>query len=426
MPGGWLKWRRSPKSSPILAIHTRGPWSPRCLRSTNAARSPAFPVWHRCCVICRQAAPSTRAVSWPRTAARSRSRRCARSRERRWRAIWRDAVAPLIEAVDVSKRFSGGLRRESTLALAGLSLAIHAEKPSIIAVVGESGSGKTTLARLLLGLAEPSGGEIRYRGADLRRLDRDGRRAFRHDVQAVFQDPYGVYNPFYRVDHVLTTPLRRFRLAASRAQARRLISEALRAVGLQPEEILGRFPHQLSGGQRQRVMVARALLLRPKLIVADEPVSMVDASLRATILSSLRRLKDEHGISVLYITHDLATAYQVSDAILVLYRAYVVEAGAVEPIVTAPQHPYTRLLISSIPRAEVTRDWLTTDDTNPRVSNSAGVTGCCFADRCPEVEAACLASLPELRHTEARRAVACVQHRRHAVLPEGALDKVLL
>src|SRR5882762_3798358 len=261
-------------------------------------------------------------------------------------------MAPLIEAVDVSKRFAGGLGREGTLALAGLSLAIDAEEPSIIAVVGESGSGKTTLARLLLGLAEPTGGAIRYRGTDLTRLDRDGRRAFRHDVQAVFQDPYGVYNPFYRVDHVLSTPLRRFRLAASRAEARERIGEVLRAVGLQPEEILGRFPHQLSGGQRQRVMVARALLLKPKLIVADEPVSMVDASLRATILGSLRQLRDANGISILYITHDLATAYQVSDAILVMYRARVVEAGAIEPVVNAPQHPYTRLLISAIPRAE--------------------------------------------------------------------------
>jgi len=224
-------------------------------------------------------------------------------------------MVSLIEAVDVSKRFAGGFGRESTLALAGLSLAIHAEKPSIIAVVGESGSGKTTLARLLLGLTEPSGGSIRYRGRDLRKLTRSERLAFRRDVQAVFQDPYGVYNPFYRVDHVLTTPVRRFHLAASRAQARELIGETLRVVGLQPEEILGRFPHQLSGGQRQRVMVARALLLKPKVIVADEPVSMVDASLRATILGSLRKLTDERGISILYITHDLATAYQVSDTI---------------------------------------------------------------------------------------------------------------
>ena len=335
-------------------------------------------------------------------------------------------MPPLIEAVDASKRFAGRLGREGMLALAGLSLTIDVDTPRVIAVVGESGSGKTTLARLLLGLTEPSGGEVRYRGTDLRGLGGADRLQFRRDVQAVFQDPYGVYNPFYRVDHVLRTPIRRFRLARTKAAGRDLVDGALHAVGLRPEEILGRFPHQLSGGQRQRVMVARALLLRPKLIVADEPVSMVDASLRATILSSLRRLADEHGISVLYITHDLATAYQVSDAILVLYRAHVVEAGSVEPIVTAPQHPYTRLLISSIPRAEVTRDWLTTDDTNPRVSNAAGVIGCCFADRCPEVEAACLASLPELRHTEARRAVACVQHRRHAVLPKGALDKVLL
>ena len=335
-------------------------------------------------------------------------------------------MPPLIEAVDVSKRFAGRLGREGTLALAGLSLTIDVDAPRVIAVVGESGSGKTTLARLLLGLTEPSGGEVRYCGTDLQQLGGAERLQFRRDVQAVFQDPYGVYNPFYRVDHVLRTPIRRFRLARTKAAGRDLVDGALHAVGLRPEEILGRFPHQLSGGQRQRVMVARALLLRPKLIVADEPVSMVDASLRATILSYLRRLADEHGISVLYITHDLATAYQVSDAILVLYRAHVVEAGSVEPIVTAPQHPYTRLLISSIPRAEVTRDWLTTDDTNPRVSNAAGATGCCFADRCPEVEAACLASLPEFRLTEARRAVACVQHRRHAVLPEGALDKVLL
>ena len=161
-------------------------------------------------------------------------------------------LAPLIEAADVSKRFAGRLGCESTLALARLSLAIDAEKPSIIAVVGESGSGKTTLARLLLGLAEPSGGEVRYRGTDLRRLGHAERLAFRRDVQAIFQDPYGVYNPFYRVDHVLWTPVQRFRLAATRAAARELIGTTLHAVGLRPEEILGRFPHQLSGGQRQR------------------------------------------------------------------------------------------------------------------------------------------------------------------------------
>jgi oligopeptide/dipeptide ABC transporter ATP-binding protein len=335
-------------------------------------------------------------------------------------------MVPLIEAVDVSKRFAAGFGREGTLALAGLSLAIHAEKPSIIAVVGESGSGKTTLARLLLGLAEPSGGQVRYRGSDLRKLRRDERIAFRRDVQAVFQDPYGVYNPFYRVDHVLATPVRRFRLAASRAQAKELIGETLRAVGLRPEEILGRFPHQLSGGQRQRVMVARALLLKPKLIVADEPVSMVDASLRATILSSLRKLTDVHGISILYITHDLATAYQVSDSILVLYRAHIAEAGSVERVVRTPQHPYTQLLISAIPRAQMARDWLMQKDEATRAAPTVtAAEGCCFADRCPFAIPDCLDAPPALYRTEPRRAVACVQFRSCPALPAGALGEVL-
>jgi oligopeptide/dipeptide ABC transporter ATP-binding protein len=334
-------------------------------------------------------------------------------------------VVALIEAIDVSKRFAGGLGREGTLALAGLSLAIDPEKPSIIAVVGESGSGKTTLARLLLGLAEPSGGEIRYRGANLRALDRDGRRAFRHDVQAVFQDPYGVYNPFYRVDHVLATPLRHFRLAGSRAEAREVISGALRTVGLQPEEILGRFPHQLSGGQRQRVMVARALLLKPKLIVADEPVSMVDASLRATILGSLRKLTDEHGISILYITHDLATAYQISDSILVLYRAHLAEAGAMERVVADPQHPYTQLLVSAIPRAQAARDWLAQEEDAKGNGLALSAEGCRFAERCPVAMPACVAAPPGLYRTAPRRAVACLQYQDHPALPRGDPGEVL-
>ena len=331
----------------------------------------------------------------------------------------------LIEATNVSKRFAGGLGREGTLALASLSLGIAAERPSIIAVVGESGSGKTTLARLLLGLVEPTSGEVRYRGTDLRRLGRAARRAFRRDVQAVFQDPYGVYNPFYRVDHVLTTPVRRFGLASSRGEARDLIGEALRSVGLRPEEILGRYPHQLSGGQRQRVMVARALLPKPKLIVADEPVSMVDASLRATILGSLRKLTDEHGISILYITHDLATAYQVSDAILVLYRAHLVEAGAVERVVRKPQHPYTQLLVSAIPRAHAARDWLAQEKEAARNGFSHTAEGCAFADRCPQAVEACLVRAPPLYRTEPHRVVACVQYREHPALPADALDEVL-
>jgi ABC-type oligopeptide transport system ATPase subunit len=267
-------------------------------------------------------------------------------------------MTSLLELRDVSMVYGGGLfSRRQVTALAGFSLAIEEQQPAIIAVVGASGSGKTTMARLLLGLESPTSGEMLYRGKDLRRCSHQERRAFRREVQAIFQDPFGVYNPFYKVDHVLTTPVAKFKLATSRLEGRRLIEQALRAVGLRPEDTLGRYPHQLSGGQRQRTMVARTLLLRPKVIIADEPVSMVDASLRVTVLGNLLQLKQDFGISLIYITHDLATAYQISDRIIVLHQGRVVEAGDPEQVVKHPQHPYTRLLIGSIPLPDPNHPW---------------------------------------------------------------------
>jgi peptide/nickel transport system ATP-binding protein len=187
-------------------------------------------------------------------------------------------MTTLLEARHVTKLFGSGiLDRHSTVALEDFSLAIDGAQPSITAVVGESGSGKTTLARLLLGVVTPTHGQVCYQGQNLQHMSHAEWRIFRRDVQMIFQDPYEVYNPFYRVDHVLTTPVAKFKLASSKAAARALIADALQAVGLRPEEALGRFPHQWSGGQRQRVMVARALLLSPRLIVAAEPASMVDA-----------------------------------------------------------------------------------------------------------------------------------------------------
>ena len=314
----------------------------------------------------------------------------------------------LLEARNVTRSFGGGmLDRGAIVALEAFSFAIDAARPSITAIVGESGSGKTTLARLLLGLVPPTSGQVLYQGRDLHALSGAERRGFRRDVQAIFQDPYGVYNPFYRVDHVLTTPVAKFRLAKSRAEARGLIEDALRAVGLRPEEILGRFPHQLSGGQRQRVMVARALLLRPHLIVADEPVSMVDASLRATILGSLRALNQERGISIIYITHDLATAYQVADNIIVLYRASVAEAGDVEHVVKAPLHPYTQLLVASIPQVSTERSWLD-EPAVPHRDPAPG--GCKFTARCPAAMTVCRETVPPQFRTDPRRVVACHQY----------------
>jgi oligopeptide/dipeptide ABC transporter ATP-binding protein len=333
-------------------------------------------------------------------------------------------MTALLEARRISKTFGGGLfDRTSTRALDDFSLAFDADRPSITAVVGESGSGKTTLARVLLGLTAPTRGQVLYRGQDLRTISRTGWRAFRRDVQVIFQDPYEVYNPFYRVDHVLTTPVSKLALAASRARARTLIEDALRAVGLRPEETLGRFPHQLSGGQRQRVMVARALLMKPRLIVADEPVSMVDASLRATILASLSRMNAELGISIVYITHDLTTAYQISDNILVLYRGAVAEAGEVELVVKQPRHPYTQLLLSSIPLARAERTWMGTGPA-PAASPDGDGEGCTFAARCPSVVARCREAPPPLFRTERHRAVSCYLHRDAPSLPSEAMGSV--
>ena len=315
-------------------------------------------------------------------------------------------MTALLEARNVTKAYGAGLvSHDGIVALQDFSLTLEVERPRIIAIVGESGSGKTTLARLLLGLVAPSAGQVMYHGQDLHRLTAEQRRDFRRDIQAIFQDPYGVYNPFYRVDHVLTTPVRKFRLAKTRGEARGLIDDALRAVGLRPEEILGRYPHQLSGGQRQRVMVARALLLRPHLIVADEPVSMVDASLRATILGSLRQLNQERGISIIYITHDLATAYQIADSIIVLYRSVLVEAGDVELVVKAPRHPYTQQLIASVPQVSTQRTWLDEHPVDQRAV--ATHTGCKFVSRCPIALPKCSEVAPQPRQTELGREVAC-------------------
>ena len=264
----------------------------------------------------------------------------------------------LLEFDNVTMAFGGNKRNPAgVVALEELDLHIRADEPKIIAIAGESGSGKTTLARLGLAMLKPTGGRVVYKGRDLWAMAKQERRDYRREVQAIFQDPFAVYNPFYTIDRLLMTPIRTFKLATDRAQARTMMEEALDKVGLRAGEVLGRYPHQLSGGQRQRIVVARSLLLQPKIIVADEPVSMIDASLRANILTKLKELRDDFGISLLYITHDLATAHQISDQIFILYRGRVVEVGDASTVIQNPQHPYTQLLVSSIPRPDPERRW---------------------------------------------------------------------
>jgi peptide/nickel transport system ATP-binding protein len=367
-------------------------------------------------------------------------------------------MSALLEASQVSKVFGGGIFDKRVLvALDSFSFTIENSPPRVTAVVGESGSGKTTLARLLLGLITPTTGEVRYNGTDLRKLPGAERRQFLRDVQMIFQDPYEVYNPFYKVDHVLETPIAEFKLANSPEARRSLIHESLRAVGLRPDETLGRYPHQLSGGQRQRIMVARAVLLRPRLIIADEPVSMVDASLRATILDSLRQLNQEYGMSIVYITHDLTTAYQISDNIIVLYRGEVAEAGDVDLVVGQPRHPYTQLLINSVPEPDPEHPWgaveirtdvgeIANSTTQVELNVPVGIiptstgaketakahgghliTGCTFADRCPHVMSMCRENAPPLFRLDPSRAASCFLYRdQGAVLASDQLVDVML
>jgi peptide/nickel transport system ATP-binding protein len=253
----------------------------------------------------------------------------------------------LLHADRVTKVYRSHM--ESVTALKEFSLEVSDDEPRIVALAGQSGSGKSTAAQIALGFVTPTSGEISYRGTPLRRLRRDARRRFRQEVQAVLQDPFTAFNPFYRVRHVFDVAVRNFDVGDTPAEARRRVGETIEFVGLDPARVLDAFPHQLSGGERQRVMIARACLLRPRLIVADEPVSMVDASIRSAILEVIVNLRQEAGISFLYVTHDLSTAYHIADELIVLYEGETVERGGAHAVIDDPQHEYTRRLIDSVP-----------------------------------------------------------------------------
>ncbi|HVO38750.1 MAG TPA: ABC transporter ATP-binding protein [Spirochaetia bacterium] len=334
-------------------------------------------------------------------------------------------MGDLLELRNVTKIYHRGLiSRASTVALNDVSLTLKEEEPTILTVAGESGSGKTTLAMLLLGFIPPTSGRILYKGQDISRLKGDDKVTFRREVQAVFQDPFAVFNPFYTVDHLLSVPLRRFRLSRSRSDARDRMVEALTAVGLHPDDVLGRFPHQLSGGQRQRINVARALVLKPRLLVADEPVSMVDASLRASILETLRGLQKDHGVSILYITHDLTTAYHIARSIIVLYRGSVMEAGDTDAVITNPQHPYTQLLIDSIPWPDIERRWGETELKMAEGEQADHNPGCKFYARCPHAMDKCRVAPPLFRVAE-HQAASCYLHEKNPRIDSERLSDLL-
>lgn len=309
-------------------------------------------------------------------------------------------TTPLLEIRNATKVYGGGFLHTGpvTVALQDYSLTIDSSPASITTIAGESGSGKTTLANVVLGFTGLTSGQIFYKGTDIGTMDKRQLMEYRREVQAVFQDPYAVYNPFYRVKHIFDLVINNFKMASNRSEARDLIEDALNVVGMRGEEVLEKYPHQLSGGQRQRMMVARAYLLKPRLIVADEPVSMVDASLRAMILDIMLRLRDEQGISFLYITHDLSTAYQIGDRIYLLYQGQTAERGDTVQVIEDPKHPYVQLLINSIPVPDPSIKWggdsvTSIDDEEMRGNVSSG---CRFYPRCPHGMDRCLHQHPPL------------------------------
>ena len=309
---------------------------------------------------------------------------------------------PLLDVRGLRKTFrSKRMFARARVVCAARDVSFSLDRGEAVALVGESGSGKSTIARILLRLDTADRGEVRLAGRDV--LASEPRRAslaYRGRVQMVFQDPFGSLNPVHRVDHHLERPLLRHGRRSPAGQLRARVLELLHTVGLDPaEEFIGRYPHELSGGQRQRVAIARALAVSPDLLVADEPTSMLDVSIRMGVLNLLAQLKRERGLAILLITHDLASARYLADRVLVLYRGRLVEDGPSESIVASPAHPYTRALLAAIA------------DTGERAVAPApiavaGETGCPFAARCPERFDACLSSDPAPR-TLGDRTVRC-------------------
>jgi oligopeptide/dipeptide ABC transporter ATP-binding protein len=286
----------------------------------------------------------------------------------------------VLEARSLTVEFtarSGAVAR----AVDGVDLRVGAGE--IVALVGESGSGKTTLARTLMGLERPASGEVLLDGTPLDHSDRAMRR-FRRRVQMVLQDPAGALNPRHTVYDSVAEGLRLHGAVAADPEGRtetQLVASALSQAGLRPPETLFlRYPHELSGGQRQRVLVAGALALGPELLIADEPVSSLDASIRGEILALLLRLRDELGLGVLVVTHDLGLAWNIADRIAVMYLGRIVEAGPTEEVLLAPRHPYTRALLSVVPEIRAVEQVVLTGEIPDPTRVPAG---CRFHPRCP-------------------------------------------
>ena len=316
---------------------------------------------------------------------------------------------PLLRTEGLTRHFRVGklLSRQVLHAVDDVDLTIG--RGEIVALVGESGSGKSTIARLLARVYKPTSGEIYFEGRPLSSLrTRKERLAYASDVPMVFQDPYSSINPAYRISHGIRRALRLHQGGFGRAGRRDEVERVLDSVGLVPAvKMTGKFPHELSGGQRQRVGFAQALAFSPKLIIADEPVSMLDVSIRIGLLNLMSELREREGVSFLYITHDVASARYIADRVLVMYAGHLVEEGPTEDVIQRPKHPYTQLLLSAVPDPRAPLGVSDAADVGepPKVVNPK--EGCRFRPRCPYAIADCETVTPLLRDIGPRRLVAC-------------------
>ncbi len=278
----------------------------------------------------------------------------------------------------------------------------------VVSLIGESGSGKSTIGRMILRLISASSGTIRFDDMDISTLNGSALKEYYRRVQGVFQDPFSSYNPIFKADRIFKIIRDEFFPQIPPPEWNDKVCSSLAAVGLNPEHVLDKFPHQLSGGQLQRFLIARALLLDVRFLVADEIISMLDASTRIDVLNLLAELK-ARGLSILFITHDLSLAHYISERALILYRGCVVEMGATDHIFDQPLHPYTKMLMASVPRLD--QKWQDVEvKQKPVAANTTA--GCVYYERCPIVQDACVAGRPTLLQTDGDHSVACIGYRK--------------
>ncbi|HOL54498.1 MAG TPA: ABC transporter ATP-binding protein [bacterium] len=310
---------------------------------------------------------------------------------------------------NLTKIFSAGsfLFKSNIVAVNNVSLELNAQRAEIFTLAGESGSGKTTLARIILGLVRPTSGTILYKGRDITQIkSAKDWKWFTREVQPISQNPFDTFSPLNKVETYLYDTAINYNIVTNKSEVYNILDEKLKAVGLSWDEVRGKYPNEFSGGQLQRLSIARAIITNPSLIVADEPVSMIDASLRMSIVNLFKNLKEQFNVSVIYITHDLATAYYISDRIAIMLRGSIVESGPVEKVLNAPLHPYTKLLKQSIPEPTIDVQWEEEIQLSVTEIKEFTASGCKFAARCPYVMETCKTKEPEETFVD-ERAVKC-------------------